>query len=607
VTIALESRAASPRPGRVVRLMIDRAMRRPRQLVRPVLCGDGAAALVRPVPCGDGAAALVRLVPGRLDRAAALALALFAALVAARPWLPAASYGRISAIPYLLCAFLTAAMWLCGGRGRDRAAVLIGLSALCYASGLLIDTTGGFRGAARAVPAGADVAYLLRYPLFACGALSLPRRRLAAATSARIALDGVMIMLAALTFSWFFVLGPLLLAGGAATIATFVAAAYPLGDLLTSCCLLLFLSPAIGVPGRAGRALGIGLLLVLLGNVAFTCQIAAGTYVHGGPLDLLWATAHFISALAATVLRRPVGGAAPGAGAGPFKLRWSLLPYTFLPAVVALLVYARHADTPPFLLDGLTMITGLLIVTVLVRQLLTVMENVRLQRAASENARRLEGLNAALEGAQAALLARNEELGRANARLEALATTDALTGLPNHRATAAAVDEALAQAHELARSSTLLFFDIDHFKAINDTHGHATGGMVLRELAVVARAALREGDYVGRWGGEEFVAILRGTAPEEAPTVAERLRATVAAHRFGVGAGLWLTCSIGLATAPQDGLTSAEVLHRADLAMYLAKRLGRNRVCVVADGADGGALGMGGVAMGADARAEAAD
>jgi diguanylate cyclase (GGDEF)-like protein len=590
VAIALESRAASPRPGRVVRLMIDRAMRRPRQLVRPV-------------PCGDGAAALVRLVPGRLDRAAALALALFAALVAARPWLPAASYGRISAIPYLLCAFLTAAMWLCGGRGRDRAAVLIGLSALCYASGLLIDTTGVFRGAARAVPAGADVAYLLSYPLFACGALSLPRRRLAAATSARIALDGVMIMLAALTFSWFFVLGPLLLAGGAATIATFVAAAYPLGDLLTSCCLLLVLSPAIGVPGRAGRALGIGLLLVLLGNVAFTCQIAAGTYVHGGPLDLLWATAHFISALAATALRRPVGGAAPGAG--PSKLRWNLLPYTFLPAVVALLVYARHADTPPFLLDGLTMITGLLIVTVLVRQLLTVMENVRLQRAASENARRLEGLNAALEGAQAALLARNEELGRANARLEALATTDALTGLPNHRATAAAVDEALAQAHELARSSTLLFFDIDHFKAINDTHGHATGDMVLRELAMVARAALREGDYVGRWGGEEFVAILHGTAPEEAPTVAERLRATVAAHRFGVGAGLWLTCSIGLATAPQDGLTSAEVLHRADLAMYLAKRLGRNRVCVVADVADGGALGMGGVAMGADGGAEA--
>lgn len=79
----------------------------------------------------------------------------------------------------------------------------------------------------------------------------------------------------------------------------------------------------------------------------------------------------------------------------------------------------------------------------------------------------------------------------------------------------------------------------------------------------------------------------------------------MAAHRFGVGAGLWLTCSIGLATAPQDGLTSAEVLHRADLAMYLAKRLGRNRVCVVADVADGGALGMGGVAMGADGGAEA--
>lgn len=541
---------------------------------------------VRPVPLGDGAAALVRLLPGRIDRAAALFLALFAALVAARPWLPAASYGRISAVPYLLSAFLTAAICLAGPRRRDRAALFMGLGNLSYAVGLLIDTTGLFHGAAQQVPSGADIAYILIYPLFLLGVLNLPRRHLPRATLARMTLDGVMMMLAALTFSWFFILGPLLVAGGTTNIATFVAAGYPLGDLITGCCLLLIVSPTIGVARSVGRLLGLGMALVLAANVAFTFQTAAGTYANNGPLDLLWATAHLLTALAVTTLRRrETETSAPFALAVLPTLRWSLLPYTFLPAVVALLVYARRSNTAPFVLDGLTTITGLLILAVLVRQLLTVMENVRLQRAASENARRLEGVNTALEGTRIALLARNAELANANARLEALAATDALTGLPNHRATTAAIEAALTLARDLARPSTLLFFDIDHFKAINDMHGHAAGDAVLRELAGVARAALREGDHVGRWGGEEFVAILRGTAPEEAPTVAERLRAAVAAHRFGVGAGLWLTCSIGLATAPQDGLTSAEVLHRADLAMYLAKRLGRNRVCVVADGA----------------------
>lgn len=217
---------APRRSGRLARVMSDRVMRRP-------------LALARPFPFRDECSALVRLVPGRLDQAALLALALFAALVAARPWLPAAGDGPLGAFPKLLCAVLTAAMWLRGRGGvpgRDRAAVLIGLSTLCYAIGLLIDTTGGFRGAAQAVPSGADVAYLLLYPLFVGGVLCLPRRRLAAAISGRIALDGVMIMLGALTFSWFFILGPLLLRGQTTGIAAVVAAAYPLGDLISCCC-----------------------------------------------------------------------------------------------------------------------------------------------------------------------------------------------------------------------------------------------------------------------------------------------------------------------------------------------------------------------------------
>ena len=99
----------------------------------------------------------------------------------------------------------------------------------------------------------------------------------------------------------------------------------------------------------------------------------------------------------------------------------------------------------------------------------------------------------------------NAALQEANARLEALATTDPLTHLPNHRALAAALDTQIARARRECLSYALLFLDIDHFKSINDTYGHPVGDSVLREFAAIAHACLREEDTLGRWGGEEFL------------------------------------------------------------------------------------------------------
>src|SRR5205807_1730183 len=159
-----------------------------------------------------------------------------------------------------------------------------------------------------------------------------------------------------------------------------------------------------------------------------------------------------------------------------------------------------------------------------------------------------------------------------NARLEALATTDPLTELPNHRAMVAALDQELERARRYHRPCALLFLDLDHFKALNDSYGHAAGDITLHELATVVSTSLRGVDVAGRWGGEEFVAILPETDSDGAAALAERVRTALAAHAFTAGGGTHLTCSIGVAAYPHDAEERDRLVDMADRAMYAAKR-----------------------------------
>ncbi len=106
------------------------------------------------------------------------------------------------------------------------------------------------------------------------------------------------------------------------------------------------------------------------------------------------------------------------------------------------------------------------------------------------------------------LEARNRALATANARLQAMATTDPLTEAPNHRAMVDALDRELGRAGRHVRPCGVLFIDLDRFKILNDTHGHLAGDAALRDVVALTRRAIREGDTVGRWGGEEFIAVL---------------------------------------------------------------------------------------------------
>jgi diguanylate cyclase (GGDEF)-like protein len=159
------------------------------------------------------------------------------------------------------------------------------------------------------------------------------------------------------------------------------------------------------------------------------------------------------------------------------------------------------------------------------------------------------------------------------------AERDELTGVCNRRALErqlhALVDAARAGGPGLA----LLFLDIDHFKAINDTYGHATGDVVLRELARRIGAELRERDGLGRWGGEEFVVLLPDAGIEDARALSERVRRMVAERQIAVGAmEVPATLSIGLAVFDPIRDDAATLVARADAALYRAKAGGRNRV-----------------------------
>ena len=160
-----------------------------------------------------------------------------------------------------------------------------------------------------------------------------------------------------------------------------------------------------------------------------------------------------------------------------------------------------------------------------------------------------------------------------------LANQDGLTGLPNRRRTAELAAEALRHAIAEQRPLTVAVIDLDHFKAINDHCGHATGDFVLREFARLGRDALRSSDILGRWGGEEFLLVMPETPLELALASLERLRTVALGIRLPAsGAGVRVTLSAGLATAEEGVKSLDDIIARGDSALYKAKSQGRDLV-----------------------------
>jgi diguanylate cyclase (GGDEF)-like protein len=180
------------------------------------------------------------------------------------------------------------------------------------------------------------------------------------------------------------------------------------------------------------------------------------------------------------------------------------------------------------------------------------------------------------------LVENNQFLVRQAEQLKEVANRDALTGVLNRGAIMVTVARQIRAATVLGKSLGVIMVDIDHFKGVNDTHGHAAGDAVLREFTRRLSAILRQSDYLGRYGGEEFLLLVGDANREQLMRAAERFRLAIANVPFDLGAAsLRITASFGLALASGTAEPAEAVIAMADRALYAAKNGGRDR-CVLA-------------------------
>jgi diguanylate cyclase (GGDEF)-like protein len=442
----------------------------------------------------------------------------------------------------------------CAGVPRLRSAWrLIAVGLAFYLLGILLQSYYEMFAASKPYPSLADPAYLMCYPFALAGLLRFPYTGGSRSQSRRSLIDCATVAIAGGAVIWYVVLGPTTLVAGATWPQTLVSVGAPVGDLMLIVGLAtVLLRRTVPSSGLALRVLAAGLVFWVAADLVYSWTSLHSGYSGGDPVDMLYMVALGLFLIGGAAQRRPT----PADGMATATRAWrpSWLPWFGVGLAFALLGFAlRHDAFVPA--GGLFISAAAVVVLVAVRQFF----------------------------AQHELLGTHRELELAHEELAALATTDPVTMLPNHRALVTAIDEELSRSRRQDLGFALVFFDVDHFKLFNDSVGHAAGDTALRELGEVARSCLRDMDAVGRWGGEEFVALLPEADGDAAMVVTQRLRAAIAAHSFSVAERPHLTSSFGVAVYPADGVTRAQLIEAADQAMYAAKRFGRNQAFAAGD------------------------
>src|ERR671921_1059 len=308
-------------------------------------------------------------------------------------------------------------------RGRRWAPVLLGLGILSWVLGQAIFTYYEWvLGQPPPLPSIADVGYLSVYPFLLLGILLLPARPIPVASRTRIALDGLMTMTAAVTFSWYFILGPVMQQGSETTLAKAVSSAYPLAGIVLIACLIILASrPEEHTLLPAVRILALGLTLIVVADSNFAYWSLHDAYATGTLPDVGWSLGYMLVALGAFAAQlAPVEDATmtPGehvdtsgtASPLPEQRVWtSLLPYVLVPAVGILVVYAwRHSAGSGSLATGVYLGGALLIGLMLLRQVLTIVENARLYNRLQRTHLQVEQKNDQLVRSQSELRRQKE-------------------------------------------------------------------------------------------------------------------------------------------------------------------------------------------------------
>lgn len=422
---------------------------------------------------------------------------------------------------------------------------LIGISYLCYWAGdvgwFYFDAVRG----SRPYPSIADVGYLSFYPFLAAGLLRLPEARRSVRERTVLFMDTATVTIASFLGIWYVIIGPTIrvdAAQGSAWLARILDVAYPLGDtvVLFALAVVLLRRATAGVDTSL-IVLSVGLATFVVADVIYSRMSLDGTYSDGSWVNSLWMVGQAFTIVSAHLAgRSPTGSEAHRYNARLRGRQLSRLPYLAIASALSLLVVISIEQLSSSLIE---LIVGVAILTAIVaiRQLVTLQENRRLL-----------------------------------SELQHSAETDYLTGVANRSQFFASAQLAFETPHGADDAVGLLMIDVDHFKTINDTYGHAIGDTVLCQVADRISEAIRDSDLVARYGGDELVVLVQACPESTMCEIADRIARVVGDSAITCSnTTVAVTVSVGGARSNGD-ISLVETLARADDALYRTKRGGRN-------------------------------
>jgi diguanylate cyclase (GGDEF)-like protein len=401
-------------------------------------------------------------------------------------------------------------------------------------------------------PSPADALYLVAYPLLAVGFVHLIRARRRGVDVGGL-IDAGIVTIGLGLLSWVVLAGPIMRAVEVSLPARVIGVAYPAADILLLA-LLVRLVISAGARSAAFRLLITAAGLLLVADTAFAF-ISANSSYQGGVVDLVWLTSYVLWGTAAL---HPSMRALSERGDGPAPVSVGrLVALTIAVLISPCTLAVQLLFSIPLDAWAVTLCSIALFALVVARMYM----------------------------AMRAIQASTRQRDRLQDDLAHQAAHDSLTELANRAHALEMIEAALHRGQRSGSLVGLLFIDLDHFKAVNDTHGHAAGDDVLREAARRMRAKVRMGDTVGRLGGDEFVVLVEALESEAALVdLAERLVQTISVPVHAGGRDVVVSASIGVAVA-RDGNTDADqLLFEADAAAYRAKASGRGRAEIFDDG-----------------------
>jgi diguanylate cyclase (GGDEF)-like protein len=444
-------------------------------------------------------------------------------------------------------------------------------------------------------PSVADIFYLLNYPFFLAGAVQLTTERFTGIEKIKRVLDMLITLVAAMLGIWFFLIDPMMRAGIDNTLLfQILTVAYPAGDVVLFAALIWLIN---NDPRQFATApiflLFSGAFVTVVFDTMYSYQSYLDIYQSGGILDIGWILSYLLVGLAAihqvyaTQSQQVVSNRLDNPGKIRTWIRSSLPYFPYLWMVFAYLLLIPGKIPTPYpayvtLYSGVGLVTAL----VILRQFAALYENSQLNNKLQTALNQVQQQTLVLANTNKDLETEIEQRVRVEEQLSYDALHDSLTRLPNRALFMDRLEQALEETRmRLDRSYSVLFMDIDQFKVVNDSLGHHTGDQLLVIIAKRLENCLRGADTVARLGGDEFVFLIENTATENAiDFIVNRIQEEIQKVIVLDGHPIFITTSIGVVLNLRNYETPGNVLRDADLAMYHAKHMGKDRFEVFHEG-----------------------